>query len=127
MKLALKDSLLFTAVTVSYQGKSIEVQDILVDTGSATTVLAVDSVAAIGISPLLEDTLYTIRGVGGAEVVFTRQVDYLQVDQQKVENFEIEVGGMDYGFPINGILGLDFLLTARAIINLSQLQISFDA
>jgi len=50
-----------------------------------------------------------IHGVGGTEVVFSRQVDKLQVGQQGIERFKIEVGGMDYGFRINGILGMDFL------------------
>jgi hypothetical protein len=41
------------------------------------------------------------------------------------ENFEIEIGGMDYGFEINGILGMDFLLLAGAMINLRDKQIEF--
>ncbi|GAB4398787.1 MAG: hypothetical protein OHK0052_21980 [Anaerolineales bacterium] len=40
--------------------------------------------------------------------------------------FEIEVGGMDYGFDMNGILGMDFLLGIGAILDLSQLQITFN-
>lgn len=35
------------------------------------------------------------------------------------------VGGMDYGFEINGILGMDFLKRARAIIDLGKLIIEF--
>ena len=33
--------------------------------------------------------------------------------------------GMDYGFEINGIAGMDFLTQAKAIINLSTLEIQF--
>jgi hypothetical protein len=42
-----------------------------------------------------------------------------------VLDFEIEVGGMDYGFEINGILGMDFLLRAGAILNLRELSLEF--
>jgi hypothetical protein len=42
-----------------------------------------------------------------------------------VEDFEVEVGEMDYGFEIGGILGMDFLRAARAIIDLGQLTIDF--
>lgn len=125
MQLTLKDELPFVCVTVSYQGAEIEVTDVLVDTGSATTILAADQVARIGIVPERLDVLYTIRGVGGIETVFTRRVEHLKIGRREVAGFEIEVGGMDYGFEIQGILGMDFLLKAGAIINLHDLSLGF--
>ncbi len=74
---------------------------------------------------LKEDLLFTIRGVGGTEVVFTRKIDYLQLGEHKLSNFDVEIGGMDYGFEINGILGMDFLRRTGAIINLRELRIDF--
>ena len=44
----------------------------------------------------------------------------------RLSNFWIEVGGMNYGFEINGIFGMDFLTRAAAIINLRELQIEFN-
>lgn len=32
---------------------------------------------------------------------------------------------MDYGFPINGILSIDFLVRSGAIINLQEMRIEF--
>ncbi len=32
---------------------------------------------------------------------------------------------MDYGFEMNGILGMDFLMRAGAIINLREMSITF--
>jgi len=40
-----------------------------------------------------------------------------------VTNFAIEVGAMDYGFAIDGIIGTDFLLQVGAVIDLSRLEI----
>lgn len=57
--------------------------------------------------------------------VFTRRVDSLQAGECSLPDFEIEVGGMDYGFEINGIPGMDFLLQAGAIINLRDMKIGF--
>jgi len=37
---------------------------------------------------------------------------------------EVEVGALDYGFTLQGILGLDFLLQAKAIINLDALTLT---
>ena len=125
MRLTLKDNLPFVQITIVHRGKELTISDVLVDTGSATTVLAADQVSQIGIVPEPSDTLYTIRGVGGIETVFTRQIEQLRICQRQVTDIEIEVGGMDYGFEIQGILGMDFLLQARAIINLCNLDLEF--
>ena len=102
MHIPLKDNLPFTTVTISYKGNTIDIPNILIDTGSGTTILSADIVTAINIIPSPEDTLYTIRGVGGSEVVFSRKVDFLKVGEQSITDFEVEIGGMDYGFEING-------------------------
>jgi predicted aspartyl protease len=125
MRLTLHDDLIVVSVTVAYQGQEVEVPDMVVDTGSATTMLSTDVVAQIGIVPERHDVLHVVRGVGGAEVVFSRCVDRLQVGPRAVEQFEIEVGGIDEAFDINGVLGLDFLLHTGAVINLGTLQLGF--
>ncbi len=125
MRLTLRDDLIIVPVTVVYQGQEIQIQDMVVDTGSATTMISTDIVAQVGIVPELDDVLRFIRGVGGTEVVFSRRVDRLQVGPRSVEQFEVEVGGLDDTFDINGILGMDFLLRVGAIINLSALQLEF--
>ena len=125
MQLILKQNHIFITVSVAYQGMSIDISNVLIDTGSATSILAVDAVASISIEPVLEDIFHTIRGVGGTETVFVRHLDYLQIEQYRLPNFEIEIGGMDYGFEINGILGMDFLIRAKAIINLAKMRIDF--
>jgi predicted aspartyl protease len=125
MRLTLEYGLPFITVALTYRGKQIEALHVLVDTGSARTTFAADVVAQIGLIPEPEDALLTVRGVGGAEIVFTRLVDRVQVGRRAVEQFEVEIGGMDYGFEINGILGMDFLTHTGAIINLHQLQLEF--
>jgi len=125
MKLRLKDELPVVSVSVVYQGASVEIPDMLVDTGSGTTILAADLVASIGIAPLPEDILHTIRGVGGMEVVFRRSLDYVQLGECRLPHFPVDIGGMDYGFAINGILGMDVLTAAGALINLQTMIIEF--
>ena len=125
MKLTLEHGLPFVTVSLLYRQAEIEVSHILVDTGSARTIFAADAVSSIGLIPEPEDRLLTVRGVGGAEVVFTRLVDRVQLGQRAIDQFEIEIGGMDYGFGINGILGMDFLTRTGAIINLHLLRIEF--
>jgi len=125
MQLLLKANLPYATVTVAYQEKIVEISDVLVDTGSASTILSADKLMNIGIKPSFDDTLHTIRGIGGGEVVFLRKVDFLKLGERSISDFEIEVGGMDYGFDINGIIGMDFLINTGAIINLRELRIDF--
>lgn len=125
MRLELEGNLPFVAIKVGYRGEELVIRKVLIDTGSAGTLLSVDAVALIGLFPLPEDSLHTIRGIGGSEVVFSRPVDYLAVGDRTLDGFEDEIGGMDYGFEINGILGMDFLTRAGAVLDLSNLTIGF--
>jgi predicted aspartyl protease len=123
--LTLKHDLPFVNLFLRHRGASLMVSDVLIDTGSASIVVAADSVAAIGIAPESTDVLRTLRGVGGREVVFTRTLDQIGVGECGLEQFLVEIGGMDYGFNINGILGMDFLSRSRAVIDLGRRAIDF--
>ncbi len=125
MQLLFRDNLPFLQVTIALHNTSITIGDVLMDTGSASTILAADVVASIGLTQAPEDMLHAIGGIGGTEFVYSRKVDYVQVGSRRLSDFTIEVGGMDYGFEINGILGMDFLTQTGAIINLRELQIKF--
>jgi predicted aspartyl protease len=125
MQLFLQDNLLFTNIMIAYQTATLEVNHVLIDTGSASTILSADIVEAIAIFPEPEDTLHIVRGVGGSEVVFEKRLDYLQIGSHRIERFAVEVGAMDYGFAIHGILGMDFLVQAGAVLDLNKMQIKF--
>ena len=127
MKLTLIDNLPFVTVALTYRGKTIQISSVLIDTGSVTTILSADDVGSIDIYPSPDDNLYTIRGVGGNEVVFSRVIDQLRVGDQGLSGFEVEIGGMDYGFDIHGILGMDFLTRVGAIINFWKMSITFES
>ena len=87
--------------------------------------LARDAVETVGITPRPEDIINKLRGIGGTEVVYMRVVDRLTVGEASVSSFEVEVGGMDYGFEIQGILGMDFLRQTGAVISLKALTVEF--
>lgn len=125
MRLSLQDNLPFVTVTLVHNGGRLAIPNVLIDTGSGGTIFAADDVSKIGITPQDEDSLRHVHGVGGSEVVFIRKVEQLQVGDFVYRGFEIEVGGMDYGFDIHGILGMDFLQAAGAKIDLEQLTIEF--
>ena len=125
MQLASRHELAFVNATLTYRGTTVEVPHVLVDTGAASTVLNADLAADAGIYLASNDLLRRLRGVGGHEHVFLRQVDRLAVGDRGLDNFDVEIGEMDYGFEIGGILGMDFLRAARAIVDLGSLTITF--
>ena len=123
MQFVLKDNLPFTSVVIGYKGSEVEVTNVLIDTGSASSIFSTDIVEHIQIVPSPQDTLHVIRRIGGTEVVFNRCVDFIDINDFSLPNFEIEVGGMEYGFEIKGILGMDFLISSGAIINLKYMYL----
>lgn len=123
MRLTLRSDLAFVTAALTYRGATVEVPDVLVDTGAASTVINADIAADVGIYLGRGDRLRMLRGVGGREFVFVRRVDRFAIGGHGVDDFELEVGEMDYGFEIGGILGMDYLRTAGAVIDLGRLTI----
>lgn len=123
MKISLIDGLPFVDALVAYDGSVTILTHVLLDTGSAGSILATDLVAKIGVFYSPEDEVHRIRGVGGVEFVFTKVVDLIAVGDLVVKDFMVEVGAMNYGFPINGILGMDFLISVGAILDLGLMEL----
>jgi hypothetical protein len=97
---------------------------VVLDTGSGASVFSVDELSRLGIVPEPGDVLRRVVGVGGAEFVFSKRIGRLALGDLEASDFEIQVGAMDYGFPIQGLVGMDFLLKSAAIIDLGRLEIS---
>lgn len=123
MQLTSRHELVFVTATVTYRGSTIEVPDVLVDTGAASTVIDADHAANAGIFLEPTDRLRRLRGVGGHEHVFVRNVDHFSIGGHGLEMFELEFGELDYGFKFGGILGMDFLRASRAVLDLGALTI----
>ena len=123
MKIRLEHGLAYVEAVLTFRGRSLCLGDTVLDTGSASTIFSADRLLEIGVVPEPADALHRLRGVGGTEYAFTKNLDLLAVGDMKVPGFEIEVGAMDYGFPAEGILGLDFLLRTGGLIDLRRLEL----
>lgn len=123
MRIRVEDGLAFVSATIRYNDQSIELDNMLLDTGSVGTMLAIDQIETLNLSAEPGDTIYRVVGIGGAEYVFSKNVDLLSVGHLQVSNFTVEFGAMRYGFALDGIVGLDFLLETGAVIDLMQLDI----
>ena len=123
MRIRIEDGLPFVSATIQYKQRSVTLNNMLLDTGSVRTMLAIDQIDALDLSAEPDDVIYQVLGVGGSEYVFSKRVDSLAVEYLQVTDFVVEFGAMRYGFPLDGIVGLDFLLNTGAVIDLMLLDI----
>jgi hypothetical protein len=98
-------------------------EKVLLDTGSAATMFAVDEVAKLGLVPEPTDAIRRVVGVGGSEFVVAKWIEKLTLGEIEVRKFPIQVGAMDYGFPIQGLLGTGFFVQARVVLDLGRLEV----
>ncbi|AIQ44637.1 hypothetical protein R70723_00940 [Paenibacillus sp. FSL R7-0273] len=113
----------FVRMTVVFRGRELRLEKVLLDTGSASTLLNADVVQEIGMVPEGNDIVDIIRGVGGVEYVYTKYLDSIIVDEAILKDFQVEIGNMDYGMEIDGILGFNFLKQAEAVIDTGEMQL----
>ncbi len=123
MKIHLRDGLPLVSVALKYRHQQVALDDVLLDTGSASSVFSADRLLAIGLIYEPEDTVHRIRGVGGSEFVFSKQLDRLSLDDLALKDCLIEIGAMEYGVQLDGILGMDFLASVGAVIDLGRMEV----
>lgn len=120
-KLIIENGLLLTDMQIEFNKQSLHLQRVLVDTGSGSTIISTDLAESIGIVPEINDTIYRISGVGGSEFVYSKKIDSVRIGEGKTEISELEIGAMNYGFALDGIIGLDLLQQLKAVINIDEL------
>lgn len=113
----------FVSVTVRANGQSLTLQNVLLDTDSAGTAFRTDDLETIGVHPRLEDRLVDMRGIGGIETVVQTRVDGVEVGDLIASPMIIQLGELDYSIPMDGILGLDFLLQTGAQLDFKTMEI----
>lgn len=123
VRLRLEGRLPYLSVTLRFEDQQLQLDRVLLDTGSAGSVFAADVVNAIGIVPETTDRIRRILGVGGSELGYPKRIGELAAREMRVADFEIQIGAMRYGFPLDGIIGMDFLLATHAIIDLEALEV----
>lgn len=122
MKLEIRDGLRFVSAIVERRGIQVTFDHVLIDTGSAGSVFSADLLEQIGLVYEPQDPVERIQGVGGAEFVFSKTLERLTVGDISTIAFDVEVGSVDYGFDIDAILGMNWLLRVGALIDLAQLE-----
>lgn len=121
MKLSYDGQLITTTLSVIFRGKSLRINDVIVDTGSSHTVINPDVLEEIGVSYESGDTIYEAYGIGGTVPFYTKIMNEVQMDTLTIKDFEIDVGMLPNNH--NGLLGLDILKSYNFIIDLEKLEL----
>lgn len=126
MKISEIYGLPFISIKLEFRGELLQLEKVLLDTGSASTLLNADAVREVGMVPEEDDLVEIIRGVGGIEYVYTKSLDSITVDGTTINEFQVEIGNMDYGLEIDGILGFNFMKQTGVVINTNLMELSID-
>lgn len=124
MKISEIYGLPFISIKLEFRGEVLQLEKVLLDTGSASTLLNADAVREVGMVPEEDDLVVIIRGVGGIEYVYTKSLDSITVDGTTINDFQVEIGNMDYGLEIDGILGFNFMKQTGVVINANLMELS---
>lgn len=115
MKFEFRQGLIWVPVILQFEGKLVEVDDCILDTGSASTAIDIDLVEFNYHKPAY---LKRLRGLGGGtQEVVSQKIDLFQIGNQPFHNIEIEFGDIKADFGINGFIGTDILSRLNFIVD----------
>ncbi len=121
MRFGFRNGLIWISIGIEYEGKSIEIPDCILDTGSATTAADIDFVNFNYHKPAFIRRLCGLGG--GIQEVVCQRIDKLVIDNTELKDIEIEFGDIRTGFEINGFVGNDILSHFSFTVDFSKQEI----
>lgn len=119
-----KKGLLYTSIELKYKEKSIIIDDVIIDTGASHTIIATEYLEEMGIPLLDDDELVKATGYGGMICYSVRKkIDEIRCENLVLKDFKLDFGVIDPNDRISGLIGIDFLIDAKSIIDLVDLTI----
>ncbi|WP_294379041.1 retropepsin-like aspartic protease [uncultured Clostridium sp.] len=121
IKLRYQDKLLFCSICIKIDDQVLNLENVLIDTGSATTLINADYITLDG-----TEKIRNVQGVGGYERILKKNVNTFEINNKKLNNVALSIGDMDYGIDIDLLIGLDILTALNADINLKTMELIFN-
>lgn len=126
MRLRLEHGLPLVSFSCTYKEKTIEMSNVLFDTGCASTIFDTDLLAKIGLYlDMINGTAKRMYGVGGAsELCYEQIVDSLQIGNIMLPSFKLQLGMTREPYGFDGILGIDFMTAVGLKIDFKTMNIA---
>lgn len=121
MKINYDGQLITTSLTVTFRGRVLRIDEVIIDTGSSHTIISPDILEKIGVTYETGDSIYEAYGIGGSVPFYTKIMDRVEIGTRSIENIEIDVGILPKDH--KGLLGLDILKQHSFIIDLKTLEL----
>ena len=102
MKLEYRDGLLFASLTLAHGGRTVTVDNVIVDTGAADE----------------DDVIVRRAGVGGFDYAVRKTVDTVTFAGYTLRKPSVDFGTLVAHPGIYGLLGMDILLQGQFVIDL---------
>lgn len=121
IKLRYQDRLLFCSICIKIDGQVLNLDNVLIDTGSATTLINADYITLDG-----TEQIRNAQGVGGYERILKKNISTIEINDVTINNIALSIGDMDYGIDIDLLIGLDVLKALNADINIKDMILTFN-
>lgn len=123
-KLKYKKGFVYTSIELKHKDKCIIIDDVIIDTGASHTIIATEYLEEMDIPLLDEDELVKATGYGGMVSYSVRKkLNEVRCGNLVLKDIKLDFGAIDPNDRINGLLGLDFLINAKSVIDLVDLNI----
>jgi hypothetical protein len=127
MGLRLENGLPVVSFSCTYREKTIEMRNVLFDTGCASTIFDTDLLANIGLYlDLINGTAKRMYGVGGAsELCYEQVIEGLQIGTIILPSFKLQLGMTREPYGFEGILGIDFMTAVGLKVDFKTMNIEY--
>lgn len=118
------DHLPLISVEIEYKGNKKKFNNVLLDTGCSSTILDTDLCEEIGLMLDLEKAITRkMYGIGGTEICIEQKVSGMNIDEFQLSNFIIQLGDVREMNGFDGIIGSDFFLANKLIIDFENMEV----
>ncbi|NMP25190.1 aspartyl protease family protein [Sulfobacillus harzensis] len=124
MRLEYRDGLLFASLTIEHGGRTVTVDNVIVDTGAADTIIDIIAVEPLQLAADEDDVIVRMAGLGGFDYAVRKTVDALTFAGHTLRKPSVDFGNL-VGHPgIHGLLGMDILTHGQFVLDLHAVTIN---
>jgi hypothetical protein len=125
--LRIENGLPLVSFSCTYQEKTIEMRNVLFDTGCVSTIFDTDLLTNIGLYlDMINGTAKRMYGVGGAsELCYEQVVEGLQIGTIILPSFNLQLGMTMEPYGFDGILGIDFMTVVGLKVDFKKMNIEY--
>lgn len=124
MKFEMENHVPLVSVLINYNGRKKRFSNVLLDTGCSATILDTDLCEQIGLLLDLENAITRkMYGIGGTEICIEQRVIGMMIDEFQLNEFAIQLGDVREMHGFDGIIGSDFFLENKLIIDFKEMEV----